>query len=123
MSDRVFIGCKLPCGLTIDHGGVSVTLGGSRSPGASSGFGVTPVDKDFWDAWRKSLGGGFAPLDSGAIFAVPTLSAAKGEAKSRRNVKTGLEGLNPNNPGPGIVPTDAMKTELEKVEGDEAPDA
>ncbi len=109
------VACKLPNGLQIDHKGQKVVLAGAHSPNARFGAGITPeVDKDWFEDWLKEVGPDFAPIKSGAIFGFDLED--DGKLEEHEDVVTGLEGLDPDAPAPGIAPTDEMKKELEKAE-------
>jgi hypothetical protein len=60
------------------------------------------VPVDFWDAWIKQHRD-FQWVKNGSIFAVPN-EDAEAEAQKMRAVKTGMEQLDPNRPGPGLTP-------------------
>lgn len=110
---RFAIACKLPNGLTIEHGGQKITLAGAYSPNARFGFGITyEVDPDLYAAWAKEVGPDFAPIKSGALFAFD--ADDDGKLEEHAEVVTGLEGLDPEAPAPGVEPTDEMKKELSK---------
>lgn len=99
----VAVGCKIPNGLVLDYNGVNVELKGGRvaldedgrplsdreTPG---GFGITEVDADFWEAWKKA-NEGLCFLKDGTLFAIPELKDAKTMAKELKDTKTGLEPL------------------------------
>src|SRR5438874_748637 len=54
----------------------------------TGGYGLTHgVDAEFWNEWL-STHKDFAPVKSGAIFAVPKADDAKGEARKNANVKS-----------------------------------
>lgn len=92
----VTIGCKLPHGLIADHKGVRVQLAGANSSRLVGGFGITSVDKDFADGWiaaNKNF------VDSGVIFVVSSEGQAEGAAKERKKQKSGLEPIDPEQPG------------------------
>ena len=58
---------------------------------------VTPVAKDFWDAWTKRMGSEYPPLKQGLVFAVTQTKNADGvaRAKDMEKAKTGFEQLDP----------------------------
>lgn len=92
----ITIGCRLPCGLVLQHGGVTVTLNGQNQNKEGiillkdSDYGTTEVDQPFWEAWKEAHKG-FAPLESNAIFEAKNASEAKGKAKELKGEKTGHE--------------------------------
>jgi hypothetical protein len=99
----VTVGCKLPHGLIIDVEGKKVKLNGANTSLVIGGYGLTPVEKDFFDAWLK-LSANTVVVKRGLIFAQETQTKARDQAKEQAEVKSGLEGLNPEKPAPGIKP-------------------
>jgi hypothetical protein len=96
----------LPQGIHLDHEGVRVTLNGSNSTEIIGGHGITQgVDKDFFEAWMARHKD-FEPVVQGLIFAHEKPANVIAEAKEKTNNKSGFEGLDPNNPSPGIKPAD-----------------
>jgi len=114
MGTTVTVACKLPHGLIIKTGDKSVTLAGANSSAIIGGYGLTPVDKDFYDAWRKEYAN-FAPLKNELIFVQESRAKAEGQAKEQAEVKSGLEPLDPTKPASGVKP--------EAYEGKPASDA
>lgn len=117
--------CKLPLGLMIHVGKVSVTLKGTqqaeRERTLVNGFAVTPgVDAAFYAAWVELHKHGedktliFTPLERGLIFASVSAKDGAVEAKEKRAEKTGLEPMNRDKPAEGIKPS--------KYEGMQDPD-
>lgn len=103
---KVTVACKLPNGLELNHGDVSVTFKGSNDANAVCGFGMTHgVDGDWFDDWCLTAGADFAPIQSGALFSQDTPEKAVGEAAEKENdarVLTGQEPIDPDKPGKGI---------------------
>lgn len=66
------------------------------------GFGITEISADFWEKWSIQHKG-FPPLEKGLVFVVPRTGDAVVEAKNRIALKTGLEGMDPDRPAPGIT--------------------
>lgn len=99
----VNVGCKLPNGLHLDHQGVRVTLNGANSSRLIGGYGLTEVDKDFFDAWSAAYKD-FGPLVNGEIFAQSTAKNAEAQAKEQATVASGFERINPEAPGGGVAP-------------------
>ncbi|QDJ35838.1 hypothetical protein CBR67_03765 [Bordetella hinzii] len=101
----VTVACKLPNGLVMDIPGAKepVVLKGSNHADAIAGHGLTEVDADFWEAWTK-LYADFQPLKQEMIFAQGNERNAVAKSKERKDEKTGLEGLDPENPGHKIKP-------------------
>jgi hypothetical protein len=104
----VTVACKLPAGLCLDMPGKDrVIIKGNaffkgETPdypiqnGAALTFGV---DKDFWDAWlnrNKEL----SVVRQRLVFAHEKDTA--GQAKEFKEIKSGLERLDPDNPGKGL---------------------
>jgi hypothetical protein len=58
---------------------------------------VTPVAKDFWEAWKKRMGAEYAPLKQGLVFAIEQTKNGDGiaRAKDMETVKTGFEQIKP----------------------------
>ena len=97
----VFLCCKLPNGLIIDHEGVTATLHGANHSELIGGYGLTEVPKDLWEAWSKKFHDN--PLiTSELVFAQGTKASAKSAAKEREEIKSGYERLNPDEPTPGV---------------------
>lgn len=103
---QISVGCKLPNGLHLDHGGKRVTLNGSNASVVIGGHGITEgVDADFFDAWMKAHED-YQPVKQGLIFAHGKTASVQAMAKERASNKSGFEGLNPDAPAPGIKPAD-----------------
>lgn len=98
----VTVGCKLPNGLHLDVQGKRHTLAGANSSRIIGGYGLTEVPKDFWDAWVAEHKD-FPPVVNGEIFAQATSKSAEDKAKDQAEVRSGFEGLNPDNPAPGVA--------------------
>lgn len=106
MAGTVTVGCKLPQGLEIQVGDKTAVLNGLNQSAIIGGHGITEgVDKELFDAWmiqRKDS----AVVKNGFVFAHEKLASAQAEARNRQSNKTGLEGLDPNKPAPGIKPAE-----------------
>lgn len=100
---NVIVSCKLPHGLIIKTGGKSVTLNGANSSRIIGGYGLTPVDKDFFDAWKAEYAT-FEPLKSGLIFEQANERSAVSQATEQQEIKSGLEPLDLDKPAAGIKP-------------------
>lgn len=102
---KVTVACKLPNGVIMDIPGAKepVVLNGANHPDAIAGHGLTEVDADFWEAWSK-LYADFQPLKKEMIFAQGSERSATSKAKERKDEKSGLEGLDPDKPAPGVEP-------------------
>jgi hypothetical protein len=93
---QVTIGCKLPAGLILEHGGKRVTINGATSSVVIGGHGITEgVDKEFFDAWMAAHGG-LEFIKAGFLFAHDKANSTAAEAKERAKEATGLEPLNPD---------------------------
>ncbi|WP_048996416.1 hypothetical protein [Burkholderia multivorans] len=99
----VTVGCKLPNGLHIEVNGKRVTLNGSNSSNVIGGHGLTQVDAEFFAKWLEDHKD-YAPVKAGLIFAHEKSVNAEAEAKEKANNKSGLEGIDPENPGASIAP-------------------
>lgn len=112
MGQTVTIGCRLPSGLVIEVNDIQVTLAGQRQSQERSpiillsedDYGLTDVDADYWEAFKKRVGQDFAPIKSGAVFEAKNHGDAKGKAKELKKEKTGHEPLSQE--VPGIVSSD-----------------
>jgi lipid II:glycine glycyltransferase (peptidoglycan interpeptide bridge formation enzyme) len=98
---QVTVGCKLPHGLVIKTGGKSATLAGANSSRIVGGYGLTQVDKDLFDAWRKEYAD-YAPLKNQLIFVQEKPASAESQAKEQAAVKSGLEPLDISKPVAGV---------------------
>ena len=126
MAGTVLVACKLPNGLQLRLGptfenaevvtvcGPAFKLDSTTHQPISSGFGLTIVDKDFWDAWVLE-NKDFGPLKNGMLFAHAKGDNTKAEAKEKVGVKTTLEPMDPSQPIPGIKPDDLTVNELRKA--------
>jgi hypothetical protein len=78
-----------------------------------TGFGLTSgIPRDFWEEWSKAPsfdgdgkmvdhpGPGYDLVKTGQVFAGADDRRAADEAKEKRNIRSGLEPLDPNDPGP-----------------------
>lgn len=109
MADTVIVGCKLPHGLETVMGGKTVVLNGNNSTDLAGGYGLTrDVDKAAFEQWLVDFAD-FEPVKRGLIFANTSERSVKAEATEKADEKTGLEGLNPDAPAPGIKPADTKE--------------
>lgn len=99
---QVTVACKLPHGLIIKTGSKSVTLNGANSSRIIGGYGLTPVDKDFFEAWKAEYAS-FSPLKDGLIFEQANEKSAASQAAEQEEIKTGLEPLDLDKPAAGVV--------------------
>lgn len=99
----VVIGCRLPCGIILDLADASgkivkVELNGQNSAQEGSpiillskkDYGITYVDSDFWEAWKKEFSA-FPALTSGAIFEAKDERDARAMQKELQDEPTGHE--------------------------------
>lgn len=98
---NVTVGCKIVNGVILVHQGKRVLLAGAKSSRIIGGYGMTEVDKDFFDAWCKTNHDS-ALLSGNLIFAQDKPSLAEGKAKEQAEVKTGFEPIDPERPVPGV---------------------
>ena len=108
--ESVIVCCSLPNGLICRVGDKRVHLRGSanylqpnpkrkfKGPDPSTvvyNHTMTPVDKEFWEAFVKNMGPDFAPFKSGAIYWAKDRGSATAQAKDADGMRSGLEQLNP----------------------------
>jgi hypothetical protein len=99
----VSVACKLPHGLVLDlEEKGKVVLKGALHSDAVGGYGITKVDKEFWEAWSK-LYAEFPPFKAGHVFAQETEKNLRAEAEEKSDEKTGFERLDPTKPAQGVV--------------------
>lgn len=101
---NITVACKLPHGIVLKVGGKSVTLNGANSSRIIGGYGLTSVDKDFYDAWKAEYAS-YAPLKNGLIFAQDSANKAEGQATEQAGIKSGLEPLKQEAVAAGVKPT------------------
>lgn len=102
----VFVGCKLPQGLVIEHPADPkqrvVLKGVNKQHIVGSGYGVTEVDGDFWGEWLAA-NKTFAPVVSGAIFAAPSAADVAALAADIKSLSTGFEPMRTDGKDPRAV--------------------
>jgi hypothetical protein len=106
----VTVGCKLPMGIHLDLPGKRVTLKGTAVPYGEppvivpGGYALTSdIDEDFMSEWMRL----YAKLDiveKQIVYVMPKPIEARARSKELVDVKTGLEPLSPDKPGPGLEP-------------------
>lgn len=137
MGGTVSVGCKLPAGLILQvfemrEGSELVMGGGVRSVkvaqrlekavrlnGSATVFGTAPehqivggygitdgVDAEFFDLWQKQNADSEI-VQKRLVFACSKNDAVMSEARAGRDVKSGLEPIDPNNLPKGIAKFDA----------------
>lgn len=113
MAGVKYIGCKLPSGLFLDFykgdapGAARdlsrrIALAGTNAytdkkglvGSDNGGYGITAVDADSWEEWKKTHVG-FDPLVNGLIFEVNKKEDAIKEGAQRESVLNGMEGARP----------------------------
>lgn len=99
---QVVVGCKLPNGLLAQVGSTQVLFNGANSSKIVGGYGLTPVNKDFADAWFKQHKD-FHPVKADLIFVQGDLLSAQAQADEQSDVKSGLEGVDPTSPIVGVT--------------------
>ena len=106
-ADKITVGCKLPNGIILQHPmdpAIKAVLNGkNRETIIGSGYGLTDVDADLWEAWIDKYKT-FQPFTSGAIFAAKTIDSVRSIAKEYKERKTGLEPMPQE--VPGLKPAD-----------------
>ncbi|HGJ4729113.1 TPA: hypothetical protein ACJGQJ_001198 [Salmonella enterica subsp. enterica serovar Mgulani] len=113
MAEMVSVGCKLPNGLQVTLDGKTVILNGAATTalrgldGAipEGAFGVTQVEKDFMDKFIATYQDA-AYIQNNAVFIQKDERSVKAQGKDLEKAKTGLEGLDPENPAPGVKKAD-----------------
>lgn len=109
MADTVIVGCKLPHGLEVQISGKTVVLNGANSTAIVGGYGLTrDVDKAGFDAWLLAYAD-LPYVKNELVFAQATEKSAVSQATEQEAEKTGLEGLDPKKPAPGIEPDPDQK--------------
>ena len=98
--ETILIGCRLPNGLVLHHPknrNLTVKLAGTYEAKLESGlyippkmFSTTPVDLEFWTAWKEAYVG-FPPLKTRAVFEARSDQEAESKARNAEKVKTGFE--------------------------------
>lgn len=105
---HVVVGCKLPNGLIIGHGGTRVHLNGANSSRIIGGYGMTRVEISFWEAWKKSSVD-FEPLKRGVVFVQKDEDAAEEVAEDQKSITSGFEAIDPKRIAPGVEAVTVVK--------------
>ena len=106
----VIVGCKLPNGIHLDlreHGKPlkRVSLRGANAANVIGGYGITEnVPEDFINRWLE-VNSEHPAVVNGLIFAQKNFASAKSEAHEKRELKHGIEPLDPQKPGKDIAPS------------------
>ncbi|EAA3939250.1 hypothetical protein DOR63_23755 [Salmonella enterica subsp. enterica] len=103
MAEMVTVGCKLPNGIVLEVGQKRVQVAGWRNNAVKivGGYGLTQVEKAFWEAWLAEHSQ--QPyVENGVIFAQDKVNSAAAQATEQETVKSGLEPLPQKDPAPGI---------------------
>lgn len=106
----ITVGCKLPHGLKLeiglptDEGYAFVILAGANTSRVINGWGVTKVNRDFWNKWLSTHKN--APyIKSGAVFAHEDDSSVRDSCEVSPGPATGFERLDPSKALPvGVKP-------------------
>jgi len=102
MGKTVVIGCRLPSGLILEIPGKGIVeVAGKRQAQERSpiillsedDYGVTHVDAEFWEAWKKHVGPDYAPLKSEALFEAADEKSVKSKVRELEKDKTGFEAM------------------------------
>lgn len=105
----ILVGCKLPAGLTLDDGvGGQITLNGLSSSMIEGGFGLTHVPEVTW-MFLQSTYAEHSAFKSNAVFSYKDSSSVSDlvdVAEDLKDIKTGMEGIDPAKPAPGIQAND-----------------
>lgn len=104
-SKMVVVGCKLPHGLHLDHGGRRVTINGANSSRLVGGYGFTEIDREFWEAWLEGHKE-YPPVVHGLVYAQTDAKSAESKADEQAGILSGFEPIDPASPGPGIEPVE-----------------
>lgn len=122
MGEKITVALKLPTALQVgdEYGGFR--LNGFNTPNAVvvGGYGITEgVDKDAYEKWAADMTKGpkeqqFAPFARDLIFAADKVDTVRARAAEQTETKSGLEGVDPDKPAPGLEPTDEQKAENAK---------
>lgn len=116
MSKQVIYGCKLPHGITLKGPqDEDITINGLNTSLVQGGYGLTTVDASlsaFLQMTYNAEGKELAPFKNNAIFFHTDLASVVDLGKELQDEKTGLEGLNPDAPAPGLKPDEATEKAL-----------
>lgn len=99
-TEMVVVGCKLPNGLICEMGKAGddnytrVVLKGANDSQVIGGFGLTPVSKAFWEAWRQKHQR-LEFVRKGLVFMHKDTASAADHAKDSAQLRSGLEPLDP----------------------------
>ena len=95
----VTVHCKLPHGLWIEHpkktGDRKLLNGAFKATIVGSGYGITEIDADFWQAWAFTHKD-YPALKNGSIYAANNAADAQAMSIEHENIKTGLEPMPKN---------------------------
>lgn len=96
-NETVLVGCRLPHGIRLHHPldpSVTVLIRGlNQSEIIGAQHVTTRVNAEFWDAWKATHEGKFAPLVSGGIFEAGDEREVKAIMRDLEKVKTGFEAM------------------------------
>ncbi|MBU6429746.1 MAG: hypothetical protein KGR26_12085 [Cyanobacteria bacterium REEB65] len=126
----MFVGCKLPHGLEIQHKGHTIVLNGANigfdpeapwangaapdAPLCASGVGLTQLEGEKADAfkdWHAIAGKGDGPVKRGLIFFTESKADAEAEARGVEGIAS-IDGLDPSKDLPAGIETDEETTKV-----------
>jgi hypothetical protein len=117
-AETVTIACKIPMGLHLDialpgegEDFERVTIAGSNHPEAVCGYGMTRVSKDFAQEWLTT-NARHPAVAKGLVFMHKDERSARSEANEKKELRSGLEGIEPKD-----VQTGQFKIMPEAYEG------
>jgi hypothetical protein len=106
-------------GTAAEQGRMPVVRNGAGLPGdqfahvTDTGYALTyNVPKSIWDSWLEDNKNSLM-VKNGLIFAAVGLSSVKSMGKEFEKQRTGLEAIDPNNPGGRVEPTEDMKKRMQ----------
>ena len=102
----------VPYGKSVIIGGVAAPFGFQPNSPISGGYALTPnVDKQFFDEWLRQNADHDA-VRNNLLFAHVKTDMVSDEAKEKKDIKSGLEPIDPSNPGAkvkGVEKADVKK--------------
>lgn len=97
-SSRIYVGCRLPHGITLTVGATSVVLKGLNSAVIVGTYGLTEVDEDFWSEWLKTHSD-WPMVVNGLVFAQSKIEDLHSEAEELKDEVTSFDRLDPTSNG------------------------
>ena len=120
---KVLIGCKLPNGIVLDGMSGPVALNGANtSLVIGGGFGLTYVDEGE-AAYLMAAYAEHSAFKSKSIFTQNSASVddIADLADDLKENTTGLEGVNPDTPAPGLAPADTTQKAMAEAKATPRP--